>query len=181
MTPVLAVAADAAELGRMHVQSWRETYPGLLPDSLLAGLDPVQRGARWAEIIATGCRLFVVRDAAGIVGFGSCGDQRAAELPYSGEITALYVLRRAQRQGVGRRLMDVLARDLAAAGHHSAALWVMHGNDPAIRFYTALGGRPVAEKDNSHDGVTTRSIGYAWDDVTQLFHQQTGQPCATPV
>src|SRR5437764_9780247 len=32
--------ADAAELGQVHVKSWRETYPGLLPQTYLAAMRP---------------------------------------------------------------------------------------------------------------------------------------------
>jgi hypothetical protein len=32
--------ADALELGRVHVKSWRETYPGILPQ---AALDRMRR------------------------------------------------------------------------------------------------------------------------------------------
>ncbi len=31
---------DLDEMGRVHVQVWREAYAGLLPDAYLAGLDP---------------------------------------------------------------------------------------------------------------------------------------------
>jgi ribosomal protein S18 acetylase RimI-like enzyme len=169
MIPVLAGAADAEELGRMHVQSWRETYAGLVPQSFLDGLDPVARGERWRGIIESGCRLFLVRDALGLAGFGSCGAQREQSLPFGGEITALYVLRRAQRQGIGRMLMGVLGRDLEAAGHKGVALWVMAGNEPACRFYEAMGGRVVAARDaDTHAGIETRSIAYGWRDVARL-------------
>ena len=32
--------ADALELGRVHVTSWRETYPGLLPQAYLNRMSP---------------------------------------------------------------------------------------------------------------------------------------------
>jgi hypothetical protein len=35
----------------MHVNSWRETYTGLLPDKMLSSLSVEARAAAWAEIM----------------------------------------------------------------------------------------------------------------------------------
>jgi ribosomal protein S18 acetylase RimI-like enzyme len=169
LIPVLALPDDADALGAMHVQAWRETYAGLVPQRVLDALDPVSRGRRWREAIGSGARVFLVRDAGAIVGFGACGPPRDSDLPYAGEIGALYVLRQAQRRGIGRTLMDAMARDLAAAGRGNAALWVLHSNISAQRFYEALGGRKVAERTRVRDDWTLHEIVYAWDDVTRLF------------
>jgi ribosomal protein S18 acetylase RimI-like enzyme len=167
--PVLAVPDDADALGVMHVQAWRETYAGWVPQHVLDNLDPAARGRRWREAIGSDTRVFLVREASAIVGFGACGPARDGELPYAGEIGALYVLREAQRRGIGRALMDAMARDLAAAGRGNAALWVLHANIPAQRFYEALGGRKVGERTRTRDDWTLHEIVYAWDDVTRLF------------
>jgi GNAT superfamily N-acetyltransferase len=48
-----------------------------------------------------------VRTDQAVVGFGSCGRQRAALVSsgFEGEFSALYVLRAHQGHGLGRRLM----------------------------------------------------------------------------
>jgi ribosomal protein S18 acetylase RimI-like enzyme len=171
VNPVLAEPADADTLGAMHVQAWRETYADLVPQRVLDALDPVSRGRRWREAIGIGTRVFLVRDAGAIVGFGACGPPSGADLPYAGEIGALYVLRQAQRRGIGRALMDAMACDLAAAGRGNAALWVLHGNIPAQRFYEALGGRKVDERTRMRDDWTLHEVAYAWDDVSGLFQR----------
>lgn len=171
MTPALATPDDAEALSVMHVQAWRETYAGLVPQRVLDNLDPAARGRRWREAIGSDARVFLVRDAGAIVGFGACGPPRDADLPYVGEIGALYVLRQAQGHGIGRALMDAMARDLAAAGRGNAALWVLHTNIPAQRFYEALGGRKVGERARTRDDWMLREIAYAWDDVSSLFQR----------
>jgi ribosomal protein S18 acetylase RimI-like enzyme len=169
--PVLAVPDDAEALGAMHVQAWCETYAGLVPQHVLDNLDRAARGRRWREAIGSDAHVFLVRDVGAIVGFGACGPPRDNDLPYAGEIGALYVLRQAQRRGIGRALMDAMARDLAAAGRGNAALWVLHGNMPAQRFYEALGGRKVAERTRARDDWALHEIVYAWDDVSGLFQR----------
>jgi ribosomal protein S18 acetylase RimI-like enzyme len=173
VTPIPATQDDAEELGAMHVQAWRETYAGLVPQHVLDALDAAARARMWRSIVATDRQVFIVRDAGTIVGFGACGPPRDEGLTaFAGEIGALYILRRAQRRGFGRVLMHALAHALDAEGRNNAALWVLHGNTPAQRFYEALGGRMVTERTRTRDDWTLREIAYAWDDVTQLFFQR---------
>lgn len=46
-----AELADVAELGRMHVATWRAAYTGIVPDEILDGLDARDRARRWARQI----------------------------------------------------------------------------------------------------------------------------------
>jgi phosphoribosylanthranilate isomerase len=163
-----ATPADAAALGQAHVAAWREAYAGLIPDAVLAGLDPRQRAAMWHDAMAKGTIVQVAERDGAIVGFGSSGPQRDPTLSCAGEIHAIYVLRSAQRQGVGRTLMSAMARDLLAQGHASAALWVLEGNTPARRFYAALDGREVARREQQRDGFSAVGIAYGWEDLTAL-------------
>jgi ribosomal protein S18 acetylase RimI-like enzyme len=170
--PIPATLDDAEELGVMHVQAWRETYMGLVPQHVLDNLDPVARARMWRSAIGGDARVFIARDSGAIVGLGACGPPRDQDLQsFAGEIGALYVLRRAQRGGIGRALMNALARALTAAGRNNAALWVLHGNTPARRFYEAMGGRMVTERTRTRDDWTLREAAYAWDDVTRLFQR----------
>jgi len=164
-----ATPADAEAIGAMHVQAWREAYAGLMADDVLAGLDPMQRAAMWHGIIAEGGAVWLAEQDGAVVGFGSCGRQRDESLPFAGEIGALYVLRRAQRRGIGRRLMAAMAGDLLAQGWSSASLWVLEDNAPARRFYEALGGRCVARREQERLGVRHIGIAYGWEDVTALL------------
>jgi ribosomal protein S18 acetylase RimI-like enzyme len=163
-----ALPADADELGCVHVQAWRETYQGLMPDAVLAALDPAQRAAMWRDVMGRGMTVRLAELEGQIVGFGASGPQRDASLPFAGEVHAIYVLQRAQRLGVGRRLMAAMARDLLARGTGSCLLWVLEANTPARRFYAALGGREVARREQARDGFTDIGIAYAWDDLTSL-------------
>ncbi len=101
-------------LGVVHVQAWREAYTGMVPDNVLAALDPAQRAGRWRDGLARGLVVQLAEQDDAIIGFGSSGKQFDPSLPYSGEIRAIYVLRRAQRLGIGRALM---ARRQATCWH----------------------------------------------------------------
>jgi phosphoribosylanthranilate isomerase len=160
---------DAEPLGYVHVQAWRETYGGIVPDHILSGLDPLERARMWRAAMAQTATVQLAERDGTIVGFGSSSPQSDGSLRYSGEITALYVLRSAQRQGVGRRLMAALARELLALGHTSAVVWVMEANKPAQRFYEALGGQELARREQQRDGYSAVGIAYGWRDLRALI------------
>src|SRR6185369_4873639 len=76
-----ATQTDAANIGALHVTSWRETYRGLLPSKMLAELSVDARTAMWTNILGKpedfGCASIFVAEAGGhTVGFGACGENR---------------------------------------------------------------------------------------------------------
>ena len=123
---------DAEAIAAVHVVAWQESYTGLVPAEMLASLSVQERAGRWRRILgepgpAIATVAFVACVPGGAVaGFSSCGQQRSAELAragFGGEFQAIYVLRAAQRRGVGRALMGAMARDLADRGLQGGALW----------------------------------------------------------
>jgi ribosomal protein S18 acetylase RimI-like enzyme len=163
-----ATKADAEALGVVHVQAWREAYAGMVPDAILAGLVPAQRAGMWRDGLARGMAVQLAEQDDVIVGFSAGGKQRDASLPYSSEIYAIYVLRHAQRLGIGRALMAAIAGDLLAQGHVSTMLWVLEANTPARRFYGMLGAREIARREQQREGFRDIGIAYAWDDLKRL-------------
>jgi ribosomal protein S18 acetylase RimI-like enzyme len=127
--------ADLEEMGRVHVQVWREAYAGLLPDDYLAGLDPSLGPARWRERFGTLPEVswWIARDEEGIVGLATSGPPRDDDPPVPLELYAINVLRRAHGTGLAD---DLLARTV---GDRPAYLWVLEGNDRAIAFYRKHG------------------------------------------
>jgi GNAT superfamily N-acetyltransferase len=167
---------DAEALGALHVASWHETYRGIIPDEMLAGLSIGERAAMWREILSApddrGCIAVVIaEDDRNMIGFGSCGlqrDQDLIEAGFSGEFGAIYVLRSHQRCGIGRLLMAAMAKELSDAGHAGASLWVLRENEPARVFYGKMGGIIVGEKLDEWHGTKLTEDGYGWRDLSRL-------------
>jgi ribosomal protein S18 acetylase RimI-like enzyme len=172
-----AIQADAATLGALHVASWRETYTGIIPDEMLAAQSVDARTAMWNKILGSpdefGCTaVLVAEDGGHVVGFGSCGKQRDKALTdagFSGEFSAIYVLRSYQGRGVGRSIMAAMSRELSNAGHTTACLWVLRENDPARAFYDKLGGVIVGEKLDERPNATLVEDAYGWRDLSSLI------------
>lgn len=171
----LARPDDAAALGELHVAAWRETYPGLLPDEMLAGLSVEARTATWARMLAlrdassTVVRLAEVQGRP--VGFAATSPQRDPMLGargYDGEIAAIYLLRAGQRRGIGAALMRAAAADLLERGRKGASLWVLRENATARRFYERHGGSLIGEKSEAHGRAGLVEVAYGWPDLTAL-------------
>ena len=169
----LATVADGDRIGEIHVAAWHETYTGLLTAARLAELDARQRAAMWQGAIAKGTArgVYVAEDRGAMIGFGACGHQRAPSIGamgFSGEVTALYVLRAGQRRGAGRLLMRALARRLIAEGERGLALWVLRDNVPARRFYERLAGEVIASRGDDSRSGDDAEVAYGWRDLGGL-------------
>jgi ribosomal protein S18 acetylase RimI-like enzyme len=167
---------DSAAIARVHVASWRTSYRGLLPDDFLASLSEEHYTERWTRVIGEGSsRVFVVEEQrrgqprrssdAEIVGFASCGRERAGEVSFAGELYAIYVLDGAQRHGQGRELVRAAAGALKEMKLTDMIVWVLRDNAPARRFYERLGGIYVRSQPITIGSATLEEVSYGWSDV----------------
>lgn len=163
--------ADTAAIGRIHVETWRDAYAGLLPDRVLLRLSPEIEAERWNAVLNRGESVFVAEDETGVIGFGSCGSCRLRTLAFDGEVYTLYVAPDHHGRGAGRMLLGALFQDLAAAGRTSALIWVLKNNQSRY-FYEAMGGRYVADRDEPLWGTIVSECAYGWDGLTV--------PCSHP-
>jgi ribosomal protein S18 acetylase RimI-like enzyme len=136
-----AVLEDTPAVARVHVDTWKAAYAGMVPDEVLSALSTGPREAMWRESITRGFPDLVVAkendQVAGFISFGACRDENVPG--QVGEIYALYVLSAQWSQGVGRGLW-LYARDrLMELGYQSVSLWVFAENARAIKFYLAAG------------------------------------------
>ena len=158
---------DAARLGRVHVETWRATYRGLLSDDYLDALSDIRQAAFWSRALddadrAAGAHVAEDEDA-GVVGFSDCGPERGGA-PGWGEIMAIYILPEWQRQGLGRRLVGASGAHLAAQGLESLAVWAVEDN-PARAFYSALGGAPAERRRLNIGGAEVTEQCFRWRSI----------------
>ena len=173
---------DAEIVARLHVDAWRESYAALVPPEALAAMDVSDRAARWRDIFhaqeddgASAVFLAMGEDDAP-KGFAACGRQRVERVEaagFAGEFTAIYLLGCAQRRGLGRALMGLMAKHLIAQSFSSASVWVFRDNPDACRFYEALGGEETGiDGEWSVLGVTLPDMSYGWRDLSKLAPHQ---------
>ena len=163
-----ATVRDAAAIATVHVESWRTTYQGIVPDAFLAQLSSAQRQQFWHHVLrdsSSRTMVYVAEEAReGVIGFASGGPERSGDPVYIGELYAIYLLAQQQRRGIGRQLATTLVNRLIQDGMTSLLLWVLVEN-PARRFYERLGGQPVYEKIVTIGGVPLVEVAYGWRDA----------------
>jgi GNAT superfamily N-acetyltransferase len=167
-----AQVADADAIARVHVDSWRTSYKGIVPDDVLAGLSVERRAQVWrtamTDFRATQC-LYVAESSKGIVGFANGGYEREHHPAYRGELYAIYLLQSAQGQRVGQRLVQAVARHLSQLGLPNMLAWVLSEN-PARQFYEHLGAQYISEKPILIGTATLKEVAYGWSSLQTLVH-----------
>jgi ribosomal protein S18 acetylase RimI-like enzyme len=158
---------DAPAIARVHVDTWRTTYTGIIPQHYLDSLTVQNRSVGWVRLLerTAGLTTLVSEDHDGrIVGFISTGPLRHRDPRFQAEISSLYVLKRYQGANHGRRLFLAAADRMAKAGYKGLFLWVL-ANNPARGFYEGLGGVQVSEAHRSFAGKPLHEIGYGWEET----------------
>ena len=164
-----ALPVDAAEIARVHVDSWRTSYRGLLADDFLESLSEAGYTERWRRVIGDGTsRVFVVEEPEGIVGFASGGRERAGESGFEGELYAIYIVAGSQRLGHGRELVRAMEAALRDMGLSDMIVWVLRDNVPAREFYERLGGSYVRSQPITIGATTLEEMSYGWRSLDDI-------------
>ncbi len=170
----MAQPADAAAIAKVHIDSWRTTYQGIVPDDYLASLAYEPRTQWWHTILSqsdpTRFVYIAENDRGQVVGFASGGRERGGDPDYQGELYTIYLLQGAQQRGLGRQLGAAVVQQLLQAGLMSLLVWVLADN-PCRRFYEALEGQRLYDKRITIGGVSLVEVAYGWPDARVLLRQ----------
>jgi len=164
-----AAIEDARAIAEVHVESWKSTYRGILPEALLNGLSVEKRESSWRDSLAAHEPPSVITlvgcDEGGrVVAFVSGGKERTGQLGCDGEIYAIYLRQEAQRSGLGTLLVRQFVHELDAHGLGSMAVWVLSLN-PSKRFYECLGGKVIGQQQIEQGGQPFIEVAYGWQSL----------------
>lgn len=138
-----ATVEDVKDIARVHVDCWCESYKDILPQIFLESLKYTDREKMWERIIPRSLKCsgtLVVEDSSGdIVGFCDYGRAREHEHGHQGEIYALYLKKKAQGRGIGRKLIEMVRQEFKANSISSFYLWVLKANQTR-NFYIHMNG-----------------------------------------
>lgn len=158
----VAESRDAERVAAIHDASWMEAYRGIIPGAHLDRMVQRRGAAWWSRAIQRGSRISVL-DFDGIpIGYTSYGRNRAASLPYRGEIFELYLTPEFQGLGFGLRLFNSARRELANLGLGSFVVWSLGENERAVKFYEKLGGLLVGRAHERFGDTACERLAYGW-------------------
>ena len=163
-----ATVEDASAIAHVHVESWRTTYAGIVPDAYLAGLDETLRQKLWQEWLKGETVVLVAERRGEVVGFAHAGKIRDAVQTADAELYALYLLKDAQGWGIGRALLKAIAIEFQQRGFEGLALWVLERNR-SRGFYEKCGGRLATSKVIEIGGLRLMEVAYWWPDLAVLI------------
>ncbi len=138
-----AAKSDIDALGKLHHQTWMETYDGLIDPGYLRKLSPEKSAAMLEKTPME--NTLVLESDDGLFGFSTFDKSRDDDFT-GGEIIAMYILQQAQGKGCGRKLMEKTEEELKNRGYDRFATWVLSTNERSIGFYKAMGYREDGAK-----------------------------------
>jgi L-amino acid N-acyltransferase YncA len=152
---------DIPALAALHVQTFNETHRGGRPGGPSCEL----REQQWREAFERqdgSWFCYVIEDPRGeLVGFAK-GTPHDGSVPgYAGSLNKIYLLRRVQRQGLGRLLLCAVARRFMECGITSMLLFG-DAASPSNGFYEAFGAERLYSDSGEFHG------GYGWLNLGTL-------------
>ena len=161
---------DANAIAHVHVESWRTTYAGIVPDAYLAGLDEAIRAQLWRERLSEEALILVAEWNGSLVGFACAGKNREPVESCDAELYALYLLKDAQRRNIGTALLQAVANALLERNFKSMAVWVLEQNR-SRGFYQRAGAHVANSKVIEIGGAKLMEVAYAWPDLKTITNQ----------
>ena len=173
-----AEISDALGIAKVHVDTWRNAYKGIISDGFLHNLDYKGRESRWKERLETqeeGKFFYVAEDESrNIIGFVVGGlEQFEPEIDdpktsqYDGELLAIYVLENYQRKGIGTQLVQKVVKNLLEHTISSMLVWTLK-RSKYCAFYEKLGGKLLNEKYKEIGGDKYKIVSYGWENIKEI-------------
>ncbi|CAG7658341.1 GNAT family N-acetyltransferase [Paenibacillus allorhizosphaerae] len=132
---------DIQELGFVHSEAYRNAYQGIIPDEYLNQVTPKVREEYFYRALTQGEERVAIavidKKTVGCMVLKSCSDDDLQS--HSGEIAAIYLLKKHRGIGLGEMLLKWGIEKLKAIGCTKVVVWVLRENLNAIRFYERQG------------------------------------------
>jgi GNAT superfamily N-acetyltransferase len=165
---------DARAIAQVHVDTWRTTYAGIVPDAYIRDLSYERRERQWQEFYLKPeprSHVLVALVEETIVGFSCWGEERGAG-EQNGEVFAIYLLSKFHGQGIGKELFFRSFATMLEEGFSSVTVWALADN-PTCVFYRNMGGSEFSEKFEAIGGVKLKELSFQWNkkDMEKLLSQ----------
>ncbi len=149
-----ATTADAAEIARIQLSTWRTAYAELLPAATWEDLSEQEVARHWADTISGGpAHVLVATEGPWAVGFCAAGlapelESAAADGTPAADASAVALLStllvepRWGRRGHGGRLVARTAEVLRQEGITRGITWTVESDSASMFFFRRIGWAP---------------------------------------
>jgi len=133
-----ALPVDVHDIARIHVNSWKTAFEGLMPQKYINGYTCSSRIDEWNRVIKTNAETVVVAE---------CDSKVVGLMSYSAhlhlldtlELSKIYLCPTVYGKSIGSKFMNYLMNEAEAKGIKVINLYVLDNNESAIRFYMKHG------------------------------------------
>jgi predicted N-acetyltransferase YhbS len=131
--------SDAAEIGRIQVETWRTGYASILPGAVLDGLSVEQATTSWSQALtnppSSRHRVLIAQEAQWSVGFVAVTPDEDDSVAFG----PLLVEQRWGRRGHGSRLLAAAVDTSRVDGAARAVAWLPEADDVSRLFFGSAG------------------------------------------
>lgn len=135
-----ARAADAAEIARLQLATWRTAYADYLPEDVLAATGHDHAEQVWRSAVETppgaGYHVLVALEGDTLVGFAALEPDARDD---AAVVTTLLVEPRWGRRGHGSRLLAAIVDHAKADTRATLQAWVLERDQASTAFYVSAG------------------------------------------
>jgi N-acetylglutamate synthase-like GNAT family acetyltransferase len=139
--------SDIPAVAKVHYESWKIAYKGILSDKLLEQLNAERFEKVWSDILKQKNRMNLLieenKNTIGFIGFEITPKNKEH---LDGEIIGLYVDPLTWRRGAGATLMEQAFIQMKKKGFDRAMLWTMTRNHISRNFFQKMGFKLTGEK-----------------------------------
>ncbi len=163
--------SDAPGIAKVHVDSWRTTYKGIIPQSFLDGLSYEQRTKLWENNISDkSSMIFVAENEGEIIGFVTGGKRNTNEEAGASDLTSIYLLEEWQGKRVGKKLLNQIMNVFLEQGYQKIYVEVLAENKTR-QFYQYYGAEYVKTVQLNIAGKILNEEIYVWNNVEKVIQQ----------
>ena len=161
-----ATIQDVPEVCKMHVDSWCETYEGIVSKDYLTSLKSnldVRIKKYQNDFHERYMIVATINDE--IVGFSQIvfSNKFSSDLDVDSEIGGLYIKNGYKGKGIGTKLFNYIKEKFIEDNKKSMVLWCLKENSNAINFYKKMGGKVIKEKDVEIGNDKYKEIGFLYN------------------
>ena len=166
-----AIISDAPGIAKVHVDSWRTTYKGIIPQSFLDGLSYEQRTKLWENNISDkSSMIFVAENEGEIIGFVTGDKRNTNEEAGASDLTSIYLLEEWQGKRVGKKLLNQIMNVFLEQGYQKIYVEVLAENKTR-QFYQYYGAEYVKTIQLNIAGKILNEEIYVWNNVEKVIQQ----------